>query len=330
MKAVGLALIVYGHVAAASSAALTPPVYPKQLGVAFFVFAMGFTLSLERRPWHLVVYRRVFEVLLFGIAAALALSIVGLVRSGDPSESNYLPLLGGLHLIQNDFPANPTTWYIGTYFHLLLFWAVVLRRVVPSSALLMVLALTSIAVRAIMLLMAQPFVAYMALTNWLDLMVLGMLAGRCNWRPPPWAATVAPLLIVAWPFLLATVDWHRTFPFMAVSLWLPIASVLTVSILVSVAYLSYTCAAFAVALRLPQNRFTTFVARNTLIVFIAHMPAYYLLESLLADVSWPYFARTGLEFVVCFFGLSFASEVVRSVVRPERLREQMAQRLGWA
>ena len=35
MKAVGMSLIVYGHVAHATTVPLTPPIYLKQFGVAF-------------------------------------------------------------------------------------------------------------------------------------------------------------------------------------------------------------------------------------------------------------------------------------------------------
>ena len=41
-----MTVIVYGHVSRA--VAVTAPIYPKQLGVAFFLFASGFTLARER------------------------------------------------------------------------------------------------------------------------------------------------------------------------------------------------------------------------------------------------------------------------------------------
>ena len=39
MKAIGLILIVYGHVAHASTVWIAPPIYIKQFGVTFFIFA---------------------------------------------------------------------------------------------------------------------------------------------------------------------------------------------------------------------------------------------------------------------------------------------------
>ena len=128
LKTIGLALIVYGHVAMRTSPLLVPPVYQKQLGVAFFVFAMGFTLARERRPHWRVVYNRAFEVWMMGLLFALLMSAIGLTFWGDANESNFLPLSAITTFYMNDFPGNPTTWYIGTYIHLLLVRALVLRR----------------------------------------------------------------------------------------------------------------------------------------------------------------------------------------------------------
>jgi len=54
-----MTVIVYGHVTRAVP--LTPPIYPKQLGVAFFLFASGFTLARDRRPVVQAVFKRLFQ-----------------------------------------------------------------------------------------------------------------------------------------------------------------------------------------------------------------------------------------------------------------------------
>ena len=46
MKGLGLLLIVSGHVSATADH-LLPPIYPKQLGVAFFLFVSGYSLARE-------------------------------------------------------------------------------------------------------------------------------------------------------------------------------------------------------------------------------------------------------------------------------------------
>ena len=57
-----MSVIVYGHVAHATTVPLTPPIYLKQFGVAFFLFATGFTLARERRSRASAVFNRLFQV----------------------------------------------------------------------------------------------------------------------------------------------------------------------------------------------------------------------------------------------------------------------------
>src|SRR5262245_20095890 len=96
MKAIGLMLIVFGHLAHRSVVWMAPPIYLKQFGVTFFVFATGFTLVRETRPVWRVVYQRLFEVVLWGLGCALTLSAIGALTGGSLQPSNYLPFaLGG-------------------------------------------------------------------------------------------------------------------------------------------------------------------------------------------------------------------------------------------
>src|SRR5690606_13820187 len=99
LKSAGIALIVYGHVAAATTVHWTPPVYPKQLGVAFFVCAMGYTLATERRGGVHVIFLRCFEMFFYGLVAAVAMSLIGWGLRRDIAESNYLPLLFGANVL---------------------------------------------------------------------------------------------------------------------------------------------------------------------------------------------------------------------------------------
>src|SRR5689334_24124543 len=112
MKALGMTVIVYGHVTRAVP--LTPPVYPKQFGVALFLFAGGFTLARDRRPVVQAVFKRLFQTWLFAFVLAAALAVAGATTGSGLALSNFLPLVGA-NLVFDNFPANPTTWYLGTY-----------------------------------------------------------------------------------------------------------------------------------------------------------------------------------------------------------------------
>jgi hypothetical protein len=339
MKAAGMALIVYGHVAAGTWAHATPPVYAKQIGVAFFVFLTGFTLSRERRTSGRTVYNRYFEILFFGVVTAVVMSAIGVLLWGDPNESNYMPLVLGVNVFMNDFPPNPTTWYIGTYLHILLLW-VAIRRVELAPWMIAAGWLLELGLRATVMQTQGLFVAYMFLPNWLTVFLIGLMFGRqeIGLRPArgldqdggqrPRVAAVLALLGVAvgWPLLAGVVSWELTFPFMTIAGVSPWASAFLVSLGVSFVYLSYTLATYYVALGIPAFALTQFIARNTIVVFIAHMPVYYLLEYLLLPLVPNYAVRVTIEFLVCLPVLALFSEYVRRVIRLNVLRDQIAAR----
>jgi peptidoglycan/LPS O-acetylase OafA/YrhL len=315
LKAVGLALIVFGHVDHGLISTTTPPFYPKQLGVTMFLFATGYTLANERRGALRVVVSRWFDVWAYGLLFALLLSAYLLVRIGDTNASNYLPLAGGLNVLVNDFPANPTTWYIGTYLHLLVVWALVFRgRSVGIPAILVVLVV-EIAMRAILLDYAGQFVAYQSLFNWLTVFAIGLAAGRVDLRFGVWSVPAAVVFVAAWPLVIWSMGWLSSFPF-RIPANVPDWTVWWVlSLVVSAGYIAYTLAAFAIFSRLPAPAVVRFFARNTLIVFVAHMPIYRGLEELLTGRM----GRVPLaltEFAICFVGLALVSEVVRPRLQP--------------
>ena len=324
MKAVGMAFIVWGHVAAATTPALSPPFNLKQLGVAFFVFLVGHSLAREQRsPMH-VVFNRYFEVFVWGLTGAVLWSVVMLFLIGDANPSNFLPLAGGLQLIDDAFPANPTTWYIGTYLHLLLLWAVLLRgRTIAPRTILLWLPF-EIGIRAAAMLLFGLYVGYMQLANWIGVLLLGLCFGaRGILAPPRRAIWPALAVVIGWPILMGRLDWELlTFPWMSIAGQSPMANAIQVSILISVAYLLYTLAGFALLAGLPAARAVDFLSRNTLIVFIAHMPLYYVLDHLLRT-RVPYSPRVIIEFVPCYVGLSLVSEALRRLADLQPRRDRL-------
>jgi hypothetical protein len=332
MKCLGMALIVLGHTGAQNYIDPTPPFNFKQLGVAFFVFVTGFSLARETRKPALVLYNRLFEIVLFGGLFALLLSGIGWVTVGDLNESNYLPLALGLNVLFNHFPANPTTWYIGTYLHLMVLWVVVLRHWQIRPWMVVACVLAEIVVRAILIEVAGNYIAYMLLTNWVSLLLLGMWAGQQAIAHVPTArlsgATlgIAALigLAIAWPRLISMVGMVEDFPFQRI-----VASTLTVSLLatsaiVSALYLAYTALAFRIASQLPEVRAIRFLAENTLIVFIVHMPLVYMLAPRLYALVPPGPGGTlrMLANLLVFFAFPAGiSYVIRQVIAPLRWRE---------
>src|ERR1700682_4567834 len=128
-KCFGMVLIVYGHTAGWAPLASFPPLYLKPLGVALFLFALGYSLARDDRPTREVLFNRLFDVYVFGLSCAVLLTLFSLLADGRWARSDYLPFALGVNVFLDYFPANPTTWYIGTYVHFLLLWALLLRPV---------------------------------------------------------------------------------------------------------------------------------------------------------------------------------------------------------
>lgn len=326
MKAIGLILIVFGHVAHASTVWIAPPIYIKQFGVAFFVFASGFTLARDTRPPWQVVYRRLFEVCLFGLACALAISGAGAATRGGMQPSNYLPFFAGANVFVDAFPANPTTWYIGTYIHLVVLWALVLRRVAVTPRLVATALAAEVGIRALLLTVAGPFVAYMALSNWVGVLLLGMLYGSRRDEQPaprPGFALALGALLALWGLVMHRVAPAPTFPLMTFGAGAPWSAVM-VSLSVSALYITVTWLAYAALNGVAANAVVQLVARNSVIVFIVHMPLYYVTTPWVSALTSAYWGRVSVRLLLCLVGLTFVSEGIHRLIAVPRLRDRIA------
>ncbi len=337
MKCLGILLIVYGHVAGGTINHLAPPIYPKQLGVAFFVFVLGFSLARDTRPTRAVLFNRLFEMYLYGFTFALLMSVGRFFWDGGLDASNYLPFALGGNVLVNHFPANPTTWFIGTYLHLLLLWALVLRRVRVRAWMIVAAVLGEVVVRAILLETAGQYVSYMALSNWTSVLLLGLWHGqRCelprpvSWRPLAGLAVALVLLVVAWPMVLNTLIGESSFPFMKLQGVGRAAIALLTSLAVTFVYLAYTLVTYWLTSRLPSLGMIRLSARNTLLVFVAHMPLYYAADGFIKSWSHSYGVWVACRLLLCFVLLTLVSELLGRLIRLKQLRDRLWAVLeGW-
>ena len=114
------------------------------------------------------------------------------------------------------------------------------------------------------------------------------------------------------------------FPFMQLRVDPPLAGALLVSVMVSAIYVSVTWLVFQMIERVPTPEAIRFIARNTLIIFLAHMPVYFVLAPMVAGLASPA-ARSAVFLAACLPGLALLSEGVRRAVRPRELRERLYQ-----
>lgn len=331
MKAMGMLIIVYGHTNGHSIFNPTLPVNLKQIGVVFFIIATGYLLAKEHRSWPRVFYNRLFELFLFGILFTMALSAVNLYRIGDLNESNYLPFMLGLNVIFNSFPANPSLWYIGTYIHILIVWALVLRYIRVRLWMFFLLVPIEVAVRAFLVHYVGDFIAYQAFTNWISVLMLGMYLGQqCSGdlldsSKISLIGYIAAIVAagIAWLLFTQTLGVTASNPFGRLQ-WGNSTSVLIASASsVSLVYLTCGILFFQIFRRLRAGPIVKFLGRNSMLIFIIHMPMIW------ASVDWLYklpgvnssgYLRLIMNLLVFYVGCSVLSEMIHRLLKPIAIR----------
>lgn len=321
LKASGMLAIVIGHVVGSPYDLfnlVSQPVYTKQLGVCFFIFIMGWSLANEQRTSFKVVFNRVFPVYFYGIFFAVLLSSIYIFTKNDINESNYLPFFLGINVFLNNFPANPTTWYIGTYLHILLFWFAFFRGRQISKNYLMLAIVAEISLRAFLLYLDKDFVAYMFLHNWITVFLLGGYLYQkkdTHWDTKTlviifiWAIAVA-----VWASPLNTFISPKSFPFrdlMTNQGWAPIIR----SCLISIIYVVNTYVFFEIFRRLPHSKIIEFFARNSLITFIIHMPLIYGFNEEVYSYFDTRWSQQLALIVIIFVGTAIISEVMQKFIK---------------
>jgi hypothetical protein len=275
MKALGMLVIVWGHVAGFGALMVLRPIYIKQFGVAFFIFLTAFTIAYERRGSVEITFRRLFPVYIVGAGAALFLSAVTFATIGTLQKSNYLPFVGGVNVLIDAFPANPTTWYLGAYLHVVIA-AVLLRRARVGFAIVLLCAAAEITCRAALMTTGRLFVTYMILPNWTTVLVLGFALSQENPRRPLRALIGG--LVVTGAALAIRPDTLSTFPFTMPREpgW---ANLLRDSAAITGLYSGVTAVAYGLfaGFHIASGAIVDWIAEHTLMVFILHMPLFYIL-----------------------------------------------------
>lgn len=335
MKALGMLLIVFGHVVGDPNNLfnlISQPIYTKQLGVCLFIFIMGWSLANEHRTDFRVVFNRLVPIYFYGVLFTLLLSVIFFFTKGDINESNYLPFFFGLNVLINYFPANPTIWYIGTYIHILLFWYFCLRGKPITKKLIIQGFVVECVIRAVLLAINQDFVAYMILPNWLTVFLLGgYLSSKkdTQWEPKALLSLVLWILILAlWASPWNTLFSSGSLPFRDLTLASESASAFVIpakSLIISFVYLGNTWMLFELLRRLPKLQWVVFFARNSLITFIIHMPLIYgLMGVVYEQIGHSWLGRLTLIMII-FVGCTLISELLQRLINMRSIQEKSWQ-----
>jgi hypothetical protein len=114
---------------------------------------------------------------------------------------------------------------------------------------------------------------------------------------------------------------------MTLSRWPAATGLLFVSASVSLLYVSTTWLVFESTRHVEAPAPVRFVARNSLIIFLVHMPVVLALHPVLVGWGLTYWARVGVQCVVCVGGIGALSEAIHAFVYVERLRAQVFEML---
>jgi fucose 4-O-acetylase-like acetyltransferase len=131
------------------------------------------------------------------------------------------------------------------------------------------------------------------------------------------------LLLAAWPKIAGPLlDPNHSFPFGRFALGSTLADLGVTSAAVTLLYIAFTWSTYRITRSLPDWAPVRYFARNTLLIFIVHMPIYFALRPWLASRIGKDLA-SAILFLVCFVGLALLSEVLHRVLRPTVLRDRV-------
>jgi hypothetical protein len=91
------------------------------------------------------------------------------------------------------------------------------------------------------------------------------------------------------------------------------------SVVVSTLYLSSALLVFKAFEHAAAPAAIRFLARNSLIIVLLHMPLFYLIHPALERAGWSYGARLVIELVLYLPGLAWFSEIVTTAVSPKTI-----------
>lgn len=331
LKAIGMFLIVFGHFFGDPYNQLTLPIYPKQLGVALFVFIMGWGLgSIHNNVWS-VAYKRIFPMFFWGGLVAIIISVISLMLTNDLRLSNYSPFVLGVNVGFNTFPSNPTTWFIGTYFHIVLLWAIVLHRIKVTLPILGISLMLELSIRATLIYSDTLFIAYMTVPNWITVFLLGMYMRETKDKKPHqgllfcvggWA-----LFTGLWAFAFSYLEVERRFPFYNIQVSGHMANAMFESVCISTLYLGHSYFFVLTFQRIKASNLVRFFSRNTILVFVVHMPFYAVaapIASLFISSGW---GKRLIIVMIMYVGLSLLSEYLNKVIRVNQIRDYLTDKL---
>lgn len=188
--------------------------------------------------------------------------------------------------------------------------------------------LCEICLRSLLLVSGKSFVAYMLLPNWGTIFLLGFLLAKIKDVSTP--SGLYPYIglwftvFALWAAATNNIGFDASFPFrnMLNPFYSLAFSSFAQSIFITFVYCMHTILFFAIARRLPRLTLISFFSRNTLIIFIAHMPVIYGTSSFIYSLFEPVWLKKIILILLLYVGLAIVSEIISKVLDVKKLREK--------
>jgi hypothetical protein len=329
-KAIGIFLIVLGHTNGYLINNLTAPVGFKQIGVIFFIFIMGWQISQDKRETKIILFNRLFKILFWSAGFVLFMSILGLVFENKVYRSNYMPFFVGVNVLFDFFPANPPIWFIGTYIHILILWAIFLKKIKVSRKLILVSMVFEILIRGV-LMRYGAYRSYMLFFNWQTVFFLGMYCGQNNDKNPAPGLWVSFLMygsfIFMWGVGVSFMNKTSNFPFRIFEVADTHLNYMVTSFLVTLVYSGHAIFFYLLCRHLPANKISVFFARHSLIIFLAHIPLWNVIAPHIKSLIAFYPLRLAAELAILFVGIGLVSSLLLHIIPASRIQSHLFQQV---
>jgi hypothetical protein len=189
-----------------------------------------------------------------------------------------------------------------------------------------------IAIRTVFIEFARLFTGYMLITNWLTVFLLGMYMHQ---QKDNHNNLKAMLVVLLWAVLLFT--WAsvinlfyltNSFPFRVTAVDSTLISSIVISIAITFVYLGNTLLAVKCFSRIPSNKVVRFFSRNTIFIFIGHMPLYDVAEPIARIFVESGWGKRAIIVFIMYVGLAFVSELLHKLVDINKLKTSVWNRIS--
>jgi hypothetical protein len=135
------------------------------------------------------------------------------------------------------------------------------------------------------------------------------------------------IILFIWASITNLVSLTQSFPFRTLPNWGAVQNGLTISAAISFVYISNTYMAVKFFSLIPANRIVRFFSRNTIIVFIGHMPLYDVAEPIARIFVESGWGKRSIIVFIMYVGLAVVSELLHKILNIDKMKKNLWVRI---